>query len=207
MSRPSRGSVRALPAAAWDPATNPLALMVPDLDAYFDPAAVMTRHAGKGGMTMGTCVADSVRRTPQDLARAWLSMHHITNGHAILGIGSREAENTVPYGLPLRKPVARLQDVLGALRAAWAAGSQPLTHHGAFQDGNHATFALPSWRDSYPPVWVAAQGPRGAGIAGRYGDGWIHIHESFDQWEAGWAAADPAPAPLAATPTAWSAAC
>jgi phthiodiolone/phenolphthiodiolone dimycocerosates ketoreductase len=177
-----------LPTAAWDPTTNPLARLVPELDAYFDPTALITRHAGKGGMSMGTCVTDSVRRTPQDLARAWLSMHHVTKGHAILGIGSGEAENTVPYGLPLDKPVSRLEDVLSAVRAAWAAGSAPLTHHGPYHAWEDATFALPGWRNTYPPVWVAAQGPRGAGIAGRYGDGWIHIHESFERWEAGWSA-------------------
>jgi phthiodiolone/phenolphthiodiolone dimycocerosates ketoreductase len=175
-----------LPAAAWDPKTNPLARLVPDLDAYFDPTAIIARHAGKGGVSMGTCVTDSVRRTPADLARAWLSMHHVTKGHAILGIGSGEAENTVPYGLPLEKPVARLEDVLSAIRAAWATGSEPLSHRGLFHEWEDATFALPAWRETYPPVWVAAQGPRGSGIAGRYGDGWIHIHESFERWEAGW---------------------
>jgi phthiodiolone/phenolphthiodiolone dimycocerosates ketoreductase len=175
-----------LPTAAWDPKTNPMAKLVPDLDAYFDPAAVISRYAGAGGLTMGTCVTDAIRRTPADLARAWLSMHHLSKGRVILGIGSGEAENTVPYGLTLDKPVSRLDDTLSAIRAAWNTGSRPLDHRGPFHTWHDATFALPAWRDTHPPIWVAAQGPRASRIAGTHGDGWIHIHENFDYWQAGW---------------------
>lgn len=175
-----------LPSAAWDPRSNPLARLVPDLDAYFDPTAIVARHAGSAGLTMGTCVTDSVRRNPADLARLWLSIHHLSKGRAILGIGSGEAENTVPYGLSIAKPVARLEDTLGAIRAAWATGDAALDHTGTFHDWRHATFALPAWRGSYPPIWVAAQGPRACRAAGAYGDGWIHIHESFAMWQAAW---------------------
>jgi phthiodiolone/phenolphthiodiolone dimycocerosates ketoreductase len=175
-----------LPTAAWDPQTNPMAKLVPELDAYFDPTAVISRYAGAGGLTMGTCVTDAIRRTPADLARAWLSMHHLSKGRVILGIGSGEAENTVPYGLALDRPVSRLEDTLSAIRAAWGTGTQPLDHTGPFHTWHDATFALPAWRDSYPPIWVAGQGPRTSRIAGTHGDGWIHIHENFDYWQVGW---------------------
>jgi phthiodiolone/phenolphthiodiolone dimycocerosates ketoreductase len=175
-----------LPSAAWDPRRNPLARLVPDLDAYFDPTAIVARHAGSGGLTMGTCVTDSVRRNPADLARLWLSLHHLSKGHAILGIGSGEAENTVPYGLSLARPVAQLEDTLAAIRAAWATGDAPLDHDGPFHDWRHATFSLPGWHGSYPPIWVAAQGPRASRAAGAYGDGWIHIHESLAAWQTAW---------------------
>jgi phthiodiolone/phenolphthiodiolone dimycocerosates ketoreductase len=191
-----------LPSAAWDPRSNPLARLVPDLDAYFDPTAIVARHAGARGLTVGTCVTDSIRRTPADLARLWLTIHHLSRGHAILGIGSGEAENTVPYGLSLAKPVTRLEDTLAAIRAAWATGDTPLNHDGPFHDWQHATFSLPGWRGSYPPIWVAAQGPRASRAAGAYGDGWIHIHESFAAWQTAWShvqagAADTGRNPLA----------
>jgi phthiodiolone/phenolphthiodiolone dimycocerosates ketoreductase len=175
-----------LPTAAWDPKTNPMAKIVPDLDAYFDPTAIVSRHAGTGGLTMGTCVTDAIRRTPADLARAWLSIHHLSKGRAILGIGSGEAENTVPYGHSLDRPVTRLDDTLSAIRAAWNNGSKPLDHIGPFHTWHDATFALPAWRNTYPPIWVAGQGPRASRLAGTHGDGWIHIHENLDYWHAGW---------------------
>jgi phthiodiolone/phenolphthiodiolone dimycocerosates ketoreductase len=175
-----------LPAAAWDPKTNPMARMVRDLDAYFDPTAIIARHAGRGGLTMGTCVVDSVRRTPADLARLWLSLHHVSRGRVILGIGSGEAENTVPYGLSMAKPVARLEDTVAAIRAAWAANGEPVDHSGPFHSWDQATFGLPAWRSSYPPIWVAAQAPRASRAAGAYADGWIHIHENYDAWQAAW---------------------
>ncbi|HEY1969762.1 MAG TPA: LLM class flavin-dependent oxidoreductase [Pseudonocardia sp.] len=175
-----------LPTAAWDPSTNPMAKLVPDLDAYFDPTAVISRYAGAGGLTMGSCVTDAIRRTPADLARAWLSMHHLSKGRVILGIGSGEAENTVPYGLALDRPVSRLDDALTAIRAAWASHTEPVDHSGPFHTWRDATFALPGWHDTHPPIWVAGQGPRASRIAGAHGDGWIHIHENFDHWSAGW---------------------
>lgn len=170
-----------LPRAAWDPATNPLARIVPNLDAYFDPTALIARYA-KRGTRIGTSVTDAVRRSPADLARAWLTLHHVTGGNAILGIGSGEVENTEPYGLSMSRSVSRLDDLLGAVRAAWASNGARIDHQGPFHTWRHATFALPPRKGTYPPIWVAAQGPRACLVAGRWGDGWIHVFEGFEAW-------------------------
>jgi phthiodiolone/phenolphthiodiolone dimycocerosates ketoreductase len=101
-----------LPSVAWDAKANPMAKLVPDLDAYFDSSAIVARYAGARGLVAGTSVTDAIRRTPADLARFWLSMPHMSKGRVILGIGSGEAENIVPYGLTLEKSVSRLDDAL-----------------------------------------------------------------------------------------------
>src|SRR5581483_1015864 len=145
--------------SVWDPASNPLAGLVPDLDAYLDPTAVIARYAGRLGPRIGTSVTDAIRRTPADLARAWLTLHHVTGGRAVLGIGSGEIENTVPYGQSTARSVTRLDDTLAAIRAAWESEGKPLTHHGPFHHWEHATFAVPPRRGTFPPIWVAAQGP------------------------------------------------
>jgi phthiodiolone/phenolphthiodiolone dimycocerosates ketoreductase len=176
-------TVAMLPESVWDPATNPLARIVPDLDAYFDPTAVIARYASRYRMPMGTSVTDAVRRTPADLARAWATLSHVTGGRAILGIGSGESENTEPYGQSMARSVTRLEDTLEALRAAWDSEGRPVDHEGAFHTWRHAKFALRGWADRPPPVWVAAQGPRACAIAGRLGDGWIHVHEGLERWQ------------------------
>jgi phthiodiolone/phenolphthiodiolone dimycocerosates ketoreductase len=171
-----------LPKLVWDPKKNPMARITPNLDAYYDPTAMIARYGGPR-LTMGTSVMDALRRSPADMARAWMTLHHITKGHAILGIGAGEIENTVPYGLPFDKPVGRLEDMLVGLRAAWSNDGQPISHSGQFHDWNHASFAIPRLHGTTPPVWVAAQGPRASRLAGGHGDGWIHVHYGVDAWK------------------------
>lgn len=177
-----------LPASVWDPAFNPMARVVPNLDAYLDPTIVIARYARRRGPRIGTSVTDPFRRSAADMARAWMSLHHVTGGNAVLGIGAGERENTVPYGIDFDRPVARLDDLLGAVRAAWSSGADSVTHRGRFHDWHQATFALPPLRGSTPPIWVAAQGPRASTVAGRWGDGWINTHYGLDTWTAGAAA-------------------
>jgi phthiodiolone/phenolphthiodiolone dimycocerosates ketoreductase len=174
-----------LPSQIWNPKTNPMARVVPDLDAFFDPTVVIARYAHRGGPRMGTSVTDPFRRSAADLARAWMTLHHTTGGRAVLGIGAGEVENTVPYGVAYEKPVSRLEDTLAALRAAWQAHGKSVTHSGEFHDWKSATFAIPTRQGTTPPVWVAAQGPRACRAAGRWGDGWINTHYGFDTWTQG----------------------
>jgi phthiodiolone/phenolphthiodiolone dimycocerosates ketoreductase len=173
------------PSSAWDRNISPMARFVPNLDACLDPTVAIARWAGRGGPTMGTSVTDAVRRSPADLARVWMSLHHLTRGKAILGIGSGEDENTVPVGLTPEPRVSRLTDVVEAIRAAWASGGEPLTHTGRFHEWQDATFALPHLRGTTPPIWIGAQGPKACELAGRLGDGWIFIlNAGYDAWHA-----------------------
>jgi phthiodiolone/phenolphthiodiolone dimycocerosates ketoreductase len=171
------------PSAAWRPEMSPMARFVPSLDAYLDPTVVIARGTGRFGVPMGTAVTDSIRRTPADLARVWMSLHHLSRGRVVLGIGSGEHENTVPFGLALEPRVARLEDTLVAIRAAWASSGEPLSHEGKFHRWHDATFGLPGRKGTTPPIWVAAQGPRACRLAGRHGDGWIFIlNGALDAW-------------------------
>jgi len=77
--------------------------------------------------------------------------------------------------LSLERRVSRLEDTVVAIRAAWESAGTPLTHAGRFHTWKEATFALPAVRNSHPPIWIGAQGPRACRIAGSHGDGWIYI--------------------------------
>ncbi|KAA8888544.1 LLM class flavin-dependent oxidoreductase [Nocardia colli] len=173
----------AFPAAAWNVRFSPMARFVSSLDAYLDPTVALARWARPRGPVMGVAVTDVVRRSPADLARAWMSLHHLSRGKVVLGIGSGEYENTVPYGLTLEPRAGRLADALTALRAAWAAPDELLTHTGPFHDWHAARFGLPPLDGTTPPVWVAAQGPRACRIAGQHGDGWMFIlNDTTTSW-------------------------
>ena len=171
------------PPAAWRPELSPMARFIPSLDAYLDPTVTIARAGGRFGPRMGTAVTDPLRRTAADLARVWMSLHHLTRGRVVLGIGSGERENTEPIGITLDAPVSRLEDSIVAIRAAWDSHGEPLTHSGRFHRWTDAIFALPKRRGLTPPIWVAAQGPRACRVAGRHGDGWIFMVTSgFDAW-------------------------
>jgi phthiodiolone/phenolphthiodiolone dimycocerosates ketoreductase len=171
------------PSSAWNSRLSPMARFIPSLDAFLDPTVVIARGTGRFGTVMGTSVTDTVRRSPADLARVWMSLHHLSRGRAILGIGSGESENTHPFGLSPDPRVARLEETVVAIRAAWASAGDPLTHAGRFHDWNHATFALPTLRGTVPPIWIGAQGPKVCRVAGRHGDGWIFIlNAGLEAW-------------------------
>ena len=171
------------PSSAWGPHLSPFARWIPSLDAFLDPTVTIAKYAGRRGPRMGTSVTDAVRRTPADLARVWMSLHHLTGGRAVLGIGAGEIENTEPFGLELQPSASRLEDVVTAVRAAWESAGTPLTHEGRFHKWHDATFALPPWRQTAPDLWVAGQGPRTCRLAGREADGWIFIlNAGMDAW-------------------------
>ena len=67
-------------------------------------AAVLTKN-----MPIATSVVDTVRRHPAMLAQTALTIDHLSKGRFILGLGSGELENTVPYGFDFAKPVSRLR--------------------------------------------------------------------------------------------------
>ena len=176
------------PQEVWNPKTVPLARLVPNPHAFLDPTVVIARHCeakgrtGRARLGMGTMVTDPVRRSAADLARVWMSLHHLTRGNVVCGIGSGEIVNLLPIGAPSDRLVSRLADTLPAIRAAWSADGKPVTHCGEFHQWNDAPF-LPRYKGSTPPVWVAAQGPRACSLAGQWGDGWVYLNQDFKEWK------------------------
>src|SRR5208282_5621982 len=68
---------------------------------------------------IATSVVDTVRRHPAMLAQAALTVDHLSNGRFILGVGSGEAANGVPYGFDLSKPVSRFEEALKVIKLLW----------------------------------------------------------------------------------------
>jgi phthiodiolone/phenolphthiodiolone dimycocerosates ketoreductase len=108
------------------------------------------------------------------MLRAALTVHHLSAGGFILGIGSGEAENIVPFGYPFDKPVGQLEQFLIEARG--------LLDHGRMPEPLKGTLGLPATADGKGKleIWVAAHGPRALRLAGTYGDGWISVFVSPD---------------------------
>jgi len=147
-------------------ARGPVAALVPDPDAYYDPF-VASAALGRGtSLPLGVAVTDATRRRAADVARSVLSLQHLCEGGFNLGVGSGEAQNLLPFGYPFDRPVARCEEFLGELRCLLDTGRMP--------GGGVGRLGLPLESGAgRPRVWVAGHGPRMLRLTGRFGDGWL----------------------------------
>ena len=101
--------------------------LVPTLDAYMEPWTMLGHLSARnrvGRMSLGVSVTDTGRRNPAVTAQAAATLHLLTRGRAILGIGPGEREGNEPYGVDWSKPVARFEEAMATIRALWGSGGQ-----------------------------------------------------------------------------------
>ena len=80
--------VNFFPPHIWDRTITPAAEIVPHPDAIHDPFTVLSYLATRyRGVDIGTSVTEPIRRHPMTLAQTFVSLDHMSKGHAILGIG------------------------------------------------------------------------------------------------------------------------
>ncbi|MGO8963659.1 LLM class flavin-dependent oxidoreductase [Mycobacterium sp.] len=111
-------------------------------------------------MRLGIGVTDAGRRNPAVTAQAAATLHLLTRGRAILGIGTGEREGNEPYGVDWSKPVARFEEAMATIRALWNSGGELVTRDSPFFPLHNAVFDLWPYRGKWPEIWIAAHGPR-----------------------------------------------
>ncbi len=126
-----------------------------------------------GRLRLGVSVTDTGRRNPAVTAQAAATLHLLTRGRAILGIGTGEREANEPYGVDWSKPVARFEEALATIRALWNSNGQLVKRDSPFFPLHDAVFDLPPYRGKWPEIWIAAHGPRMLRATGRYADAWF----------------------------------
>jgi phthiodiolone/phenolphthiodiolone dimycocerosates ketoreductase len=155
---------------------GPMAKMVPAIDAITEPWTMLGYLAAKNRrakLRLGIGVTDAGRRNPVVTAQAAATLHLLTRGRAILGIGTGEREANEPYGVDWSKPVGRLIEALATIRTLWHSRGTPVSRESPYFPLQKAIFELPPYRGKWPEIWVAAHGPRMLRAAGRYGDAWF----------------------------------
>ena len=160
------------PDSIWTPEFTDLASASASPHRHLDglavasAAAVLTKNA-----PLVSAVVDTVRRHPAMLAQTALTIDHLSHGRFVLGLGSGESENTLPYGFDFARPVSRFEEALEVIRLLWDSEG-PVDFDGRFYTLHHARLDTEPFGGHLPPIWIGASGPRMLDIAGRYADGW-----------------------------------
>ena len=138
------------------------------LDAWniLSALAVKTKR-----LKLGSCVTDPHRKHPAVLAQTVVTLDHLSNGRAILGIGAGEAMNLDPYGIKWDKPVSRMYEAVKAVKACW---TQPVVNfEGEFYHIKNALVEPKPIQKPHPPIWIAGNSPRTMKMTAEIADGWI----------------------------------
>ena len=160
------------PDSIWTPEFTDLATVSPSPHRHLDAMAVAAAAAVlTENVPLVTSVIDTVRRHPALLAQSALTIDHLAEGRFVLGLGSGETENTVPYGFDFSKPVSRFEEALQVIRLLWDSDG-PVDFDGQFYHLHHARLDTEPYQGVTPQIWIGASGPRALEIVGRYADGW-----------------------------------
>ena len=97
-------------------------LMIPGSAPVLESFSVLTAIATKTNhCKIGQSVVDTSRRHPATIAHSTLTLNHISNGRAFVGLGAGESMNLVPLGLNMKKPIKRLRESIQFVKGVFNA--------------------------------------------------------------------------------------
>ena len=163
-----------IPESIWTSDVTSLSSLQQSPHTYFELVSIMTACAiVTKNVKLISSVTEPIRRHPILLAQSFLTLDHVSNGRAIMGIGAGEVENIEPYGLDYRIQVGKLREALVIIKMIYST-HEPFSYNGRFWKLKDAVMSLrPQDPDKPPPIWVAAHGPKMLRITAEFGDGWI----------------------------------
>src|SRR5690606_3685917 len=131
---------------------------------------------------LGTAVAQLSARTPTAAAMAALTLDHLSEGRAILGLGVSGPQVVEGwYGQPFPQPLARTREYVAIIRDVLArdnAVEAPGPHYPLPLTGEHTTGLGKALKATvHPlrtdlPVYLAAEGPKNIALTAEIADGW-----------------------------------
>ena len=138
----------------------------------------LTLAAGVGGLDLMTNVAIAFPRNPIHLAHQAVDHQLLSGGRFTLGLGTQiRTQIEKRYGADFDRPVARMAELIGALRAifaAWTTGDRlnSLNFQGEFYRHTLMTPPfVPRAEFVPPPIFVGALGPRLTRMTAEVADG------------------------------------
>ena len=141
-----------------------------------DVFAPLTLASTVGGLDLMTNVAIAFPRNPIQLAHQAYDHQLLSGGRFTLGLGTQiRTQIEKRYGSAFDRPVPRMREFVGALRAVfatWETG-QRLDFHGEFYRHTLMTPTFNPGPNPFgpPPIYVGALGPRLTRMAAEVADG------------------------------------
>jgi F420-dependent oxidoreductase-like protein len=141
---------------------------------------------------LGTGIMQISARTPAATAMAAMTLDHLCGGRLIVGLGVSGPQVVEGwYGQPFAKPLQRMREYIGILRAIWAregpltaAGPHyPLPYRGGAGLPEPTGLGKPLKASIHPlraeiPIYLAAEGPKNIALAAELCDGWLAMFYS-----------------------------
>ncbi len=124
-------------------------------------------------LRLGAGIVNVFSRTPALIAQTIASLDILSQGRAILGLGSSGrivVENW--HGVPFDSPLARTREYIDIIRKALAGG--PVNHQGRFYQMDRFSMISPPVQERVP-IYVASLGPKNLALTGELADGWLPI--------------------------------
>ncbi len=150
--------------------------IVPSLDACYEPWTMLGHLAARNRLSrlrLGIGCTDTARRNPAVTAQAAATLHQLSKGRAVLGLGAGERMNQSPYGVAADRPVAIFEEAVATIRALWNSGGEPVSRDSPLFPLRNAVMGVPPYRGTWPEIWIGAHGPRMRRATGRYADAWF----------------------------------
>lgn len=156
-------------------------------DGPYDPFLPLACVATDGGrpVDLGTGVAIAFARNPMTVAQAAHDLQATTQGRFFLGLGSQIKPHVEHrFAMPWGKPVSRMKEFVGALRAIFESWNEGTTLRFEGEYYSH-TLMPPMMKQpptgfGAPPILVAGVGEAMLNAAGEVADGYV-VHPFHSQ--------------------------
>jgi len=133
---------------------------------------------------IGQTVVDTYRRHPSALAHSVLTLNHMSNGRAFLGIGAGQPMNLNPINLQMSQPLMRLKESIQYIKGLLNASKEnPFSFSGKIFTAKNIFLNTGKSELSTPPIYVGASGIKTREITGQYADGWIPYVHALKNYE------------------------
>jgi probable F420-dependent oxidoreductase len=153
----------------------------------FMPLVLAAEHSN---LDIGTGVAIAFARTPMTVANLAHDLQQYSQGRFWLGLGSQIRPHIESrFGMPWSKPVSRMKEFVGALRAIFASwnSNEKLDFRGEFYKHTlmPPIFNPGPAKGGPPPIFLGGVGPRMTEAAGEIADGMLlhpfHTERSLEE--------------------------
>ena len=124
-------------------------------------------------LRLGTGIVTTYSRTPALIAQTIASLDILSNGRAILGLGS-SGKVVVEgwHGIPFDSPLARTREYIEIIRKALSGGR--VDHHGKFYQMERFRMISPPVQKKLP-IYIASLGQKNLELVGEHADGCLPV--------------------------------